>query len=33
MKIKYDSDDNYRKAKCNAIKLCNKIHSDTSNNY
>jgi hypothetical protein len=33
MKIKYFSDDDYRKAKCNAVKLFNKIHSETYNIY
>jgi hypothetical protein len=33
MKIKYHSDDDYRKAKCNAVKLFNKIHSETYNIY
>ena len=33
MKIKYYSDDDYRKAKCNAVKLFNKIHSETYNIY
>ncbi len=33
MKIKYYSDDDYRKAKCNASKLLNTIHSDTYNTY
>jgi hypothetical protein len=33
MKIKYYSDDEYRKAKCNASKLFNTIHSDTYNTY
>ncbi len=33
MKIKYYSDDDYRKAKCNAVKLLNKIHSETYNIY
>ena len=33
MKIKYYSDDEYRKAKCDAVKLFNKIHSETYNIY
>ena len=33
MKIKYYSDDDYRKAKCNAVKLFSKIHSETYNIY
>jgi hypothetical protein len=33
MKIKYYSDDDYRKAKCNASKLFNTIHSDSYNTY
>ena len=33
MKIKYYSDDEYRKAKCNASKLFNTIHSDSYNTY
>ena len=33
MKIKYYSDEDYRKAKCNAVKLFNKIHSESYNIY
>ncbi len=33
MKIKYYSDDDYRKAKCNAVKLFNKLRSETYNIY
>ena len=33
MKIKYHSNEDYRKAKCNAVKAFNKAHIETYNNY
>jgi hypothetical protein len=33
MKIKYHSDHDYRKAKCNAVKFFNKLHSESYNIY
>ena len=33
MKIKYYSNEDYRKAKCNAVKAFNKAHIETYNNY